>query len=284
VKVTTYAGCMISSLAVFLAAPAHAQSKNAQPSEATATAQRLIVRSGVAVQLRGFTGQIESEIRQNQAGLDAKMLTALVEAAREAFRPESLQEDITGRMATKLTVADMKTALVWLDGAAGRRITRAEELGSTFDAQGFQAYAEQLKTQPVSPQRQKLISELIAVTDAVKALAASQEAIALGVALGMDSLQPRERRAGEAALRGRLRELMPPEKLQAMFAEQLPGLFAYTYRDISDADFGGYVRFLRTVSGKRYQAAMNASFVEGLERASVRVGELAAQRQRQTAI
>ena len=283
-KVSTYAGCMISSLAVFLAAPAHAQSKNAQPDEATATAQRLIVRSGVAVQLRGFTGQIESEIRQNPAGLDDKMVNILVDAARQAFRPESLQEDITGRVAKKLTVADMKTALVWLDSAAGRRITQAEELGSSFDAQGFQAYAEQLKDQPVSARRQKLISELIAVSDAVKALAASQEAMALGVALGMDSLQPRERRAGEAALRGRIRELMPPEKVQAMFAEQLPGLFAYTYRGISDADLGGYVRFLRTVSGRRYQDAMNASFLEGLERASVRVGELAAQRQRQTSI
>jgi hypothetical protein len=270
---------MISSLAVLLAAPA-----NAQPNEAAATAQRLVVRSGVAVQLRGFTGQIEAEIKQNPAGLDAKLVNALVDAAKDAFRPESLQEDITGRVAKKLTVADMKTALAWLEGGAGRRITQAEELGSSFDAQQFQAYAEQLKTKPVSAGRQKLIAELIAATSAVKALAASQEAMALGLALGMDSLQPRERRAGEAALRGRIREMMPPEKLEAMVAEQLPGFFAYTYRDISDADLDGYLRFLKTVGGKRYQDAMTAAFIEGLGRASVQLGELAAQRQRQTAM
>lgn len=276
----TYAGCVISSLAVFLASPA-----NAQSDEAAATAHRLVIRSGLSVQLRSFTGQIDSEIRQNPARLDQKFVNILADAAKEAFRAESLQEDITGRVGKKLTVADMKTALTWLESDAGRRVTQAEELSSTsFDVKSLQAYAERLKAKPLSAKRQQLIAELLSVTNAVKAVAGAQEAMALGVALGMDSLQPPERRAGEAALRGRIREMMPPEKIQAVLAEQLPVMSAYTYRDISDADLAGYVAFLKSAGGKRYQDATTAALIEALGRASVRVGELAAQRQRQTTI
>lgn len=275
-----YAGCVISSLGVLLAPLAYAQSD-----ETSATAHRLVVRSGLSVQLRGFTGQVEAGIQQNQVGLDDKMVRVLMDAAKEAFRPEVLEEDMTGRVARKLTVGDMKIALAWLESDAGRRVTQAEELSSTsFDPASFQAYAEQVKAKPVAARRQKLIAELISATDAVKAAATSQESIALGVALGMDSLQPRERRIGESALRGSLRQMMPPEKVQAVFAAQLPGLYAYTYRELSDKDLDSYVAFLKSVGGKRYQDAMTAAFLEGLGRASVKVGELAAQRQRQTAM
>jgi hypothetical protein len=281
VKLTTYAGCVLSSLAVIFASPG----ASAQSNEAAATAHRLVVRSGLSVQLRSFTGQIEGEIRQNPARLDDKLVNALADAAKEAFRPEALQEDITGRVGKMLSVTDMKTALGWLESDAGRRVTQSEELSSaSFDVKSLQAYAERLKAKPLGAKRQQLIAELLGATGAVKAVAAVQEAMALGVALGMDSLQPPERRVGETALRGRIRQMMPPEKLQAVLAQQLPVMSAYTYRDISDADLEGYVRFLKTVGGKRYHDSTTAALTEALGRASVRTGELAAQRQRQTTI
>ncbi|HEU4922927.1 MAG TPA: hypothetical protein VFT23_07620 [Burkholderiales bacterium] len=42
--------------------------------------------------------------------------------------------------------------------------------------------------------------------------------------------------------------------------------------------------FLKSAAGKRYQGGMNAAFMEGLSRASMQMGELAAARQRQTAL
>jgi hypothetical protein len=274
VKVKRYAGCALASLAVLLT-PVQAQ-------EAAATAQRLMQRSGLSVQLRGFSGQMEAQIRQNPAGLDEKAVHALAEAAKDAFRPESLEEDMGGRVAKKLTVADMNTALAWLDSAPGRRVTQAEEQGSSsFEPQRFQAYAAELKAKPLAAKRAKLISELMAATQAVKALASVHETMALGVALGMDSLQPRELRIGEPALRGRIREVMPPDKVQAMLAQELPAMYAYTYRDVADGDLERYVAFLKTLGGRRYQDAMTAAFLEGLGRASIQLGELMAQRQRQ---
>ena len=167
----------------------------------------------------------------------------------------------------------------------GKRITRAEEVASSsFDAARLGAYAEHLKASPLTAERQKLIAELISATGSVRVAMATTEAMALGVALGMDALQPQEHRVGEATLRARIRQAMPPEKMQAGFTEQMPVLYAYTYRDTSDADLAGYLRFLKGTAGKRYQDGISAAFVEGLGHASVRVGELAARRQRQTTL
>lgn len=249
------------------------------------TAQRLMVRSGLAAQLRGFNEQIVNDIRQNSGGVDRSTVEWLVGSARQAFRPEVLQHDMTTRVARKLAVGDMKAALAWLETDAGARITRAEELASvSLDVKRLQEYAQRLQSYPLSPQRQRLISDLISTTDAVRTAAGAAETMALGVALGMDSLQPQERRVGEAGIRARLRQAMPPDELQALFARQLPLSYAYAYRGIDDADLAGYLGFLQGHSGRRYQHAMNAALMEGLARASVQLGELAGARQRQIAL
>lgn len=271
---------LFSILTVALASMAYGQSDDAR-----ATAHQLMVRSGLSAQLRGFTAQMEGETKQNAANLDEKMVTALIESGKEAFRPDLLEEDMTARLAKKLTVGDMKGALAWLETDAGRRITQAEELGSaTIDERRLLEYAEHLKAKPAGLKRTKLISEVISESNAVRAGAATIEAISLGVAIGLDTLQPTERRQGEARLRAKMRELMPPEKVQAGLTQQLPMVFALMYRDISDADLVRYVGFLKSVAGKRYQDGMTGAFTEGLRQASVRVGELAGQRQHQTAM
>jgi hypothetical protein len=252
--------------------------------ESAATAHQLVVRSGLAAQLRSLTDQVGSDIRQHGANVDANVVASLVDAATEAFRPDLLQRDITARVAKKLTLQDMRAALAWLDTDVGKRITHAEELSSSPDPQLMRAFAEGLKTKPLAATRAKTIAELISATGAVRSAATMAETMALGVALGLDSLQPRERRVGEAMLRSRVRQAMPPDKMQALFGEQMPIIFGFTYRDISDADLAAYVAFLKGVAGKRYQEGMNASFLESLTRASLRIGDLVGRKQRQAAL
>jgi hypothetical protein len=267
--------------ALILIAPA----LHAQNDASTATAKRLMVSSGLAVQLRGVTGQIVDDIRQNMANVDQSTVERLAEAAGQAFRPEALQQDITVRVAKKLTVGDMNAALAWLDADTGARITRAEEAASgAMDTTALTQYAHRLQTTPLPAERQKMIADLISATGAVRVAASVAESMALGIALGMDALQPRERRVGEARIRAHMRQAMPADKLQALFAQQLPLSYAYTYREISDADLAAYVAFLRGATGKRYQEGMNAAFMEGIARASLRFGDFAATRERQTAL
>jgi hypothetical protein len=271
---------LVSAAALLLAPGVHAQ-----PDQATVTAQRLMVRSGLAVQLRGFTDQVVGDIRQNMTSFDPRSVERLVESARQAFRPEALHQDIGARVAKKLTVDDMQVALAWLDTDVGARITRAEEAAAgSVDATHIAQFAHRLQTHPLPARRQKLVSDLIAATGAVRVAASVAETMALGIALGMDSLQPQDRRVGEARLRAHVQQAVPADKLQALFAQQLPVTYAYTYRDIPDGDLAAYVGFLSGATGKRYQEGMNAAFTEGVARASMQLGEFAATRQRKTAL
>jgi hypothetical protein len=268
-----FLGFLSFVLAVASASPALSQSD-----EAATTAQRLMVSSGLAVQLRGFTAQMEQQI-SGQTKLDQATADALASAAKEAFRADLLQADITARLTRKLTVGDMKNALVWLESRPGRAITTAEELSSTaFDGQRFASHLENLKKSPLSPKRVELIREMMIVTNAVAAAVATQEAVGLGVAIGINSLQPREQRVSESELRRRLHQLMPPDKVRGALEEQLPLLYSYVYREIRDADLEQYLAFLKGPHGKRYQDGMTSAYIEGLTKASVKVGELTAQR------
>lgn len=269
------------SATLLLAAPG----LHAQTDESSAIAQRLVIRSGLAVQLRGIHDQIVNDIRHSAGKFDQRTVERLGDSARQAFRPEVLQQDMTARVAKKLTVGDMKAALVWLETDAGARITRAEEVASaSLDATTLAQFAEGLQRRPLPAQRQKLISDLMSATGAVRTAADAAETLAFGVAYGMDSLQPRERRIGEARIRAHIRQAMPADEMQALFAKQLPVTYAYTYREIPDGDLTGYLAFLKSAAGKRYQDGMNAAFMEGLSRASMQMGELAGARQRQTAL
>jgi hypothetical protein len=253
----------------------------AQDDASIRTAQRLMQSSGLASQLRGLPAQMEADFRQSGALLDEKLMQALLAAARASFQPEILETDITARIAKKLTVADMNAALAWLESTAGERITRAEELGSTeFDPGRYAQFVQVLRENPPSDQRGQMLAAVVTSTNGAEAALATQEAIALGVAIGMDSLQPAERRLGEASLRVRVHRAMHSEQARSAIAEQLLPLYAYFYRDVSDADLRAYVRFLGTTAGKRYQQGMTDAYVESLGRAGIRVGTLAGEQQR----
>jgi hypothetical protein len=256
----------------------------AQDDASLRAAQRLMQHSGLSGQLRQLPAQMEADFKQAADLLDPALAAALLAAAKTAFQPEALERDITGRVAKKLTIADMSAALAWLDSAAGRRITRAEEVGASFDAQRYAQYVDGLHAQRPSDARGQMIASVVTATNGAETVLATQEAIALGVAVGMDTMQPMERRVGEATLRLRVRQAVRSEKVRSAISDQLPLLYAYFYRDVPDADLAGYVRFLESTPGRRYQQGMTAAYIESLGRASIRIGELAGEQQRRTSM
>jgi hypothetical protein len=169
----------------------------------------------------------------------------------------------------------MQKAIAWLETDLGRRITRAEELSSeTMDEASMKAFQSRLKEKPLSTQRSTLLDYLIADTNSVETTVNVMEATALGMAIGIDSMQPAQKRAGVAALRAQQQKVMPRDKLKVAMQQVLPVTMAYTYRDLSDWDLAAYVAFLRSADGKRYNDAMFDAFGQALVGASVRMGQL----------
>lgn len=260
---------MLTALTAF-APPAHAQSQ-----ETLELAGRVFDRCGLAVQLQPLSAQFEEGAAQNHGKLPDELIAALAEAGRKSYATAALREEFVPSLAKKMPDADMKQVLAWLEGPLGRRVTLAEERESSqMTQEAMQAYFEREKSKPASATRAKLIADLGKATNAAEIGASLIEAMALGIAVGMDAAQPAEKRIGIATLRERLRAVMPPEKVRANMRASLPGMHGFIYRDISDADLAAYVKFNTSPLGKRYNQAVSEALAEALTHASVRVGEL----------
>ena len=248
----------------------HAQSK-----DAVGLADRLYERCGLAAQLGSFPAQFEQGVSQNRGKMPDELLAAIAQAGKTSFDPEKLRKDIVRSLAQKMPAADMKQVLAWLDGPVGRRITLAEERASgTMTPENMNVFFERQKKEPPGEKRVQLIDALIKAVKAVDVNANLIEAMALGIAVGADTMQPVQKRIGVSGLLVRLREAMPPEKLRASMAAALPGMMSYTYRNVSDADLAAYVALNRSALGVRYNGAVSAALAEALSRAGVRIGEL----------
>ena len=245
----------------------------ARPNEALEVSRRLLHNSGLAVQLKSFPRQVEQDLATAQGRLPDELLNALRNAAKESFSPAAMHDDLVRGIAARLTIGEMRKALVWLDTDLGRRMTRVEELASEqLTPESLQAYAEGMKRRPLSAKRSELIAGLAAATKAVEGTANIIEGVALGIAVGMDSMQPVQKRLGMAALSEQLRQSMPPEKIREALGAVTPVMYAYTYRDVSDADLEAYLAFNRSNSGVRYNDAMMGALTEALAKAGLRVG------------
>ena len=248
---------------------------NAQSAEALETAQRLVASSGLAVQLESYPRQMDDELSLARGLLPDDVVEALRDAARISFSAEEMQRQITQHLAASMALDDMKQALIWLESDAGRRMARAEEEAATnLSQQVLEDYATEYQQDRPSPHRADLIAGLIEATRSVEHSAHAVESIALGVAVGMNAAQPVQNQIGLEQLRSHLQTALPPDQLREEMAGIMPVLFAYTYRDASDADLGQYLAFNQSALGNRYNDAIMAAFIDALTRASVSMGPL----------
>jgi hypothetical protein len=253
--------------------------KPAQRQDAAKLAERLVERSGLAVQLKSTPKSFEDQMAQARGQIPDELILALTEAGREAYGPVRMTQDIVKILAETLKPEEMRRALAWLETPVGRRVTIAEERASvTMDEQSLRRYAEQTKGKPPGAQRQKLIQEMLEVTNGLEFGARLLEGMALGVAIGMDSTQPVQKRAGAAFIQKQIEQAMPKEKVKEQLREVMPGMLGYTYREVSDADLTAYLAFLRSADGKRTNDAITEAFTQAMVAASVRLGQLVDQR------
>lgn len=262
---------LLSGLAATLALP----QPSAQADEALDLARRLVQRSGMATQLHAIPIQFEHSAAQHRGRVPAQVITLVTQAGKEAFQPDKLHEEVVRSVAAKMSPADMRDALEWLESGPGGRITAVEEAAATSVSQeAMTRYLDGLKTQPPSPQRVKLIGDVMSVANVVESSAGTLEAITLGIAVGFDAMQPLEKQAGADALQLRLRESNLRGQLLANLGAALPALMLYTYRDVSDADLTAYVKFMRTPAGAEYTRVGLGAIEEALVRGSFRMGQL----------
>ena len=258
---------VIASLALPLA---RAQSSD----ETNQLARLLVLRSGMAVQIHAIPLQFEQSAAQHRGRVPAHVIALVTQAGKEAFQPAKLHEEVVRNVAGKMSPAAMREALGWLESDVGRRVTAAEEDAATSASEASMTrYLDGLKKRPPSQQRVKLIGDVMGVANVVESSAGTLEALTLGIAVGFDAMQPREKQAGAAVLHSRLRDSNLRGQLLANLGAALPALMLFTYRDVSDADLSAYVTFMQSSAGAQYTRVGLQAIEDALVRASFRMGQ-----------
>jgi Uncharacterized protein conserved in bacteria (DUF2059) len=257
------------ALALF-APPAHAQSK-----AGLELAGRIYERAGLAAQVKSIPAEFEQGVAEYRGRVPDQVIAELAEAGRKSFAPPRMREEIVRALAQKLAAADMRQALDWLESDVGRRLVRAEEAAvGTMTQENLNAFLKGERGKPANPKREALLAELIKATRAVEVGASFVESISLGIAVGMDTVQPAEKRIGLPGLRERLRAAMPPQRLRADLGSALPAMYGYMYRGVAEADLAAYVEFNDSALGQRYNDAVTRALLDALAAAAVRVGQM----------
>jgi hypothetical protein len=259
-------------LSFFCAGTAHAQ-------DTAKLARRLVEASGIDVQLQSVPKTMQDQMAQVRGQAPEEVVTAMIEASGEAYRPDVMTRDVTQALAQSLKPAEIEKMLAWLDTETGRRVVAAEKrAGSTMDEASLRRHAEETKDKPPGERRLQLLQDMLEVTSAIDLGANMLEGMMLGIAIGMDSMQPAQNRMGVARLRQRLAQAMPKEEVKDKLRAGMPGMLAYCYRELGDADLAAYVGFLRSPEGKRYNEAIAEAYTQAMVAASVRLGELVERR------
>src|SRR6185436_6685466 len=86
----------------------------AQAQDAASLAQRLVERSGLAVQLQSTPKYFEEQIAALRGKVPDPFLLALAEPGREAYRPQAMAQDIAKTLAETMQPQEMERVIAWL--------------------------------------------------------------------------------------------------------------------------------------------------------------------------
>lgn len=243
-----------------------------------ASARDLYLKSGLKKQLEMFPATSRAafgEAMQKDGKMKdfpADLLAAMTGTIDRAFAEGDLKGVVLKELKERLTVAEMKEAMVWLDSPLGKRITLMEEMASTPAAYyGMQQYASQLRASPPAAQRLNLVARLDSAIKATESNVDMVLRMQAAIAMALLSALPAER---EMPFEDLLREMAKAKPaIEAELRSRIQLAMLYTYRDLTVAETQQYIGFLTSPPGQKYQSAVTAAVKKAFISGSVKWGE-----------
>ena len=234
-----------------------------------ATAETLLRKSGLWVQLAGIAQQVRAGMAGGAAEQGATLTDA--EAARldravdTAYAAPRLRASVLRRLVREMPAMHVALVLAWHDSAVGRVITRMEEVASVAD-QDSDTMAQEgaRRLAAMSESRRLLLERLMVESRAGEALAGMTINTALGVQQGLRSMRPDAPGPNADELRAVLQAQRP--QLERAFGTMAVAAFAQVYAEASDEQLQAYLRFQETEAGRQFnrvmETAMDRMFLE----------------------
>ena len=258
---------------VLLVAWAGAASVRAELSEAAA--ERLMRSSGLWEQLgstaAGARAGIEAAVSSQRAQIGSAELSRMLAATDAAFAPQALRDSVRRGLAARLHGAHAEALQTWFDGAAGRHITALEVAATAPERDsGALIRSGSARLRQISAVRGTLLGQIVEATRTAEAITNVTIHVALAVQRGLASTRPGAPAAGADTLSQEL-ALQRPQMLQGYGAMAL-ALYAEIYGELTDAQLGDFLAFLRSAAAAQFIEAGIAAVQHALVEAGERLG------------
>lgn len=234
-----------------------------------ATAEALLRKSGVWVQLAGIAHQVRAGMAggavEQGATLSEAEAARLHRAVDTAYAAPRLRASVLRTLMRDMPAAHVAPVLAWHDSATGRAITRMEEAASAADQDsGTMAQEGAHRLAAMSEARRLLLELLMVESRAGETLAGMTINTALGVQQGLRSLRPDAPGPTTDELRAMLQTQRP--QLERAFSAMMMAASAQVYAEASDEQLQTYLRYQETEAGRQFnrvmEAAMDSMFLE----------------------
>lgn len=240
-----------------------------------AAAEQLMHQSGLWEQLgataAGARAGIESASRHRLNTLTDAELQRLLRAVDAALAPATLRAAVRQGLAQRVAPAHLPPLQAWLEGDLGRRITALEVAAARPDRDSERALRAGIaRLDAASPERRKLLDQLVEATRAAEAITRMTINVAVAVQRGMASVKP----DGPVEPVATLRQGFEGQRAQMMqaYGGMSLALFAEMYQALPDGDLARYLDFLRGPAGREFLEATMQAMEQALVGAAERLG------------
>ncbi len=268
-------GTVLRSIATFLAVLAITFAAGAQERRI----DELMRKSGIwqhmgqvqeAARLGAEEARRQAKANPRKNDLTEAQHQRMVAAMDKAFSPERLRKAMRDELLKEIAPEDEEEVLRWLSTELGTRITNIEEQRETPEEQAkMEREAPRLLESLPAERRAKyerMASSINAGESSANMLINVTTAIAYGIAIASPH--------GDVAMVKSMREQMEAQRPQmvAALGQRSIGIFAYTYKALSDEELEKYVQFAESPAGKRYHDATTRALDRVFAKASLDMG------------
>jgi len=226
-------------------------------------AKEVLELSGTKKQISQIPQFLEGSLAGQKGKLDEQTFNTLCNIMRDAFKAETLYENLESTFIKNIDTKTLKDTKLWYQSELAKKITKLEIKASTPDSmQEMQKFAENFQKTPPPQSRIALAKDLDNYSKSTEMTLNMILGITEGIMTGINASLPAKQKMKHTDLKKQI------DTTQAMLKPSIESTtlvsFLFTYKDLTDKEFESYVSFHKSKVGQTFNKslwkAMNHSF------------------------
>ena len=255
---------------VFLILPLSMTIHAAQAADPPKTHAQLVLEyielSGSKALVESFPDQIQQMLAQKQAmssDQGKEEFKEVSELFKGVFDEKKMLAEISAYILKTTDRGSVEKFLEWLKRPLAKKVMAEKNDMAKNNLANVQAFMEELKKNPLAPERLALIQDLEKATQETEfALSISLEVLT-GTISALNNAMPPEKKMPKAQIEAQIESI--ESMLRGSLKEQVTTALSYSYRNITDKELKEYTAFYKTDIGKKENQAKGKGFAQAIK-------------------